>query len=142
MRHGWATALSRAIDRVIGEDSRGMTRGCGLRELAETSAVEVWVDDPDDFEALYAELRGVPAVTVEAVPSAVETGDQGSTLDLLVVACSSGAVTTFLQIVKTLIESRGPSFVLKMRQGRNRLVVTSDNIDEVAPAIRKLLDGS
>jgi hypothetical protein len=112
-----------------------------MAEQAETGAVEVWADDPDDIDALYAELRGTAAITVEAVPAPVEPGDQGSVVDLLTVACSGGAITVFLQIVKALIDSRGPSFVLKIRRGRDRLEVTSDNIDEVAPLIRELLGG-
>jgi hypothetical protein len=57
------------------------------------------------------------------------------------VGLSSGAVTAFLQIIKVLAESRGPKFSLKIRQGKNRLEVTADNIDEVLPVIRELIDG-
>jgi hypothetical protein len=113
-----------------------------MAEQRETGAVEVWTDDPDDFDALFAELHGAAAIIVEAVPAPVEPGDQGSVLELLTVACSGGAITVFLQIIKVLIESRGPSFVLRMRRGRDRLEVTSDNIDQVAPLIRELLGGS
>jgi hypothetical protein len=113
-----------------------------MGEQTGTDAIEIWADAPDDFDALYAELRGAAAITVEAVPAPVKPGDQGSVVDLLTVACSGGAITVFLQIVKTLIESRGPSFVLKIRRGRDRLEVTSDNVDEVAPLIRELLGGS
>jgi hypothetical protein len=113
-----------------------------MHEQAANGAIEVWADDPDDFDALYGELRGTPGLSMEAVPAAVQPGEQGSTLDFLMVAVSSGAVTVFLEIVKALIDSRGPSFILKVRRGRNRLEVTSDNFDEVAPVLRKLLDGS
>jgi hypothetical protein len=47
----------------------------------------------------------------------------------------------FLQIIKTLLDSRGPSFVLKMRRGEDRLEVTSDNIDDVVPVIKEMPGG-
>ncbi len=58
------------------------------------------------------------------------------------VALSSGAITAFLQIIRALAESRGPKFSLKISKGKNRLQVTADNLDEVPPVIRKLMDGS
>lgn len=68
-------------------------------------------------------------------------GEQGTGLDVLTVALSSGAVTAFLQIIKVLAESRGPKFSLKMRHRKYRLEVTADNIDEAIPVIRELIDG-
>lgn len=99
-------------------------------------------DDPSDFEALYAELRGVPGIKIEAVPSPIAAGEQGSVLDFLTVACSGGAITVALQIVKALAESRGPKFRLKVRRGKDRLEVTADNVDEVLPLLREMLGGS
>jgi hypothetical protein len=109
---------------------------------ADPGVVELTTQDPDDFDALYAELRGVPGILVRAVPAPVVPGEQGSALDLLTVACSGGAITVFLQIVKTLLESRGPGFVLKIQRGRDRLEIAADNVEEALPLVRQLLDGS
>jgi hypothetical protein len=68
-------------------------------------------------------------------------GDQGAAFDVLTVALSSGAITALLQIIKVIAESRGPKFSLKIRQGKNKLEVKADNVDEVIPAIRDLLEG-
>jgi Effector Associated Constant Component 1 len=103
--------------------------------------VELTADSPDDIDEVYDGLRGVPGITVTAVPTPGAPGDQGAVLDVLMVALSSGAVTAFLQIIKVLAESRGPKFSLKIRRGRNKLEVTADNVDEVLPVIRELLEG-
>jgi hypothetical protein len=104
--------------------------------------VEVEAGTADDIDQLYDELRGLPGLTVTAVPAPIAPGDQGVALDVLTVALSSGAVTAFLQIIKVLAESHGPKFSLKIRQGRNRLEVTADNVDEVLPLVREMLDES
>jgi hypothetical protein len=103
--------------------------------------VELTAHDPEDIDEVYDALRGVPGITATAVPAPTEPGDQGAALDVLMVALSSGAVTAFLQIIKVLAESRGPKFSLKIRQGKNKLEVTADNVDEVLPVIRELFDG-
>jgi len=113
--------------------------GVGVQDTA--GEVELAALNADDFDVLYAELRGVPGVLVRAVPAPVEPGDQGSALDLLTVALSGGAVTAFLEIIRTLLESRGPAFVLKLRCGKDRLEVSADNLDEVLPLIKELLGG-
>jgi len=103
-----------------------------------TDGAEVWAQDIEDTEELYAELSGVPGVTVEAAAEAVQPGDEGAALDVLMVTLSSGAVTAFLQIIKVLAESKGPKFELTIRRGRDRLKITADNLDEVEPVIRRL----
>ena len=108
----------------------------------ESDVLELAVADADDFDALYAELRGVPGIVVHAVPGPVEPGDQGSMLDLLTAACSGGAITVFLQIIKALVESRGPHFVLKVRRGKTRLDITADNADDALSIVKEMLDGS
>jgi Effector Associated Constant Component 1 len=113
-----------------------------VTEPDTTGMVELSAEDADDFDALYAELRGVPGIAVRAVPTPVEPGDQGAMLDLLTVALSGGTVTAFLEIIKTLLESRGPGFVLKLRHGRNRLEITAETIDEALPLIKELLRGA
>lgn len=90
---------------------------------------------------MYAALRGVPGVSVEATPAPLEPGEQGSALDLLTVALSGGAVTAFLQIIKTLLDSHGPGFVLKVRRGRDRLEITADNAEQALAALQELLGG-
>lgn len=108
----------------------------------EVVVVELALDDAEGVETVYAELRGVPGVRVDASPAPLEPGDQGSALELLTVALSGGAVTAFLQIVKTLVESRGPGFVFKVRRGRERLEITADNAEQALAALREMLDGS
>jgi hypothetical protein len=111
------------------------------RTVADT--VELSASDPDDFDALYAELRGVGGIRVRAVPAPALPGEQGSVVDLLTVACASGgAVALLLQIVRTLLESRRPGFVLKVRSGRTRLTVTADSAEEALPVLAELLGGS
>ncbi len=104
--------------------------------------LEFSVVDPGDFDALYSELRGTPGVQVKAVPTKVVDGEQGSVLEFLTVACSGGAITVVLQIVKSLLESRGPKFSLKIRRGKDRFELTADNVDEVLPVLEDLLGGS
>jgi len=111
-----------------------------MTDRTTPTKVELTAADPDSLDELYVELRGVPGITVTAVPAAAAPGEQGAALDVLLVALSSGAVTAFLQIIKVLAESHGPEFRLKIRQGKNKLEVTSDNIDEVLPVIRELMN--
>jgi hypothetical protein len=103
--------------------------------------LELTTGELDGVEAAYAALRGVSGVSVAAAPTPLEPGEQGGALELLTVALSGGAVTAFLQIVKTLVDSRGPGFVLKVRRGRERLEITADNAEEALAALRELLDG-
>ncbi len=102
---------------------------------------EVWADAAEDLDDLYAELRGVPGITVEAMSAPVQPGEQGAGLELLVVALSSGSITAFLQIIRTLAEAKGPKFTLSIRRGKNQLKITANNFDEVEPVIRKLFGG-
>jgi Mrp family chromosome partitioning ATPase len=89
---------------------------------------------------LYAELGGVAGITTTAVSAAVQPGEQGAALDVLLVSLSSGAATTFLQIIKTLADARGPKFVLSIRRGKNQLKITANDFDEAESAIRTLFD--
>ena len=114
----------------------------GMRDDAKPGTVEFSAEDPEDFEALYEELRGVPGISIEAAPKSIVEGDQGSALEFLTVACSGGAITVALQIVRTLVESRGPKFNLKIRRGKNRLEITTDNLDEGLSALKEFLGGS
>lgn len=113
-----------------------------MTENIAAAEAEIRAGSREDASELYAALRGRPGITVRAIPAATLPGEQGLALDVLMVGLSSGAVTAFLQIIKTLAESRGPKFVLKIRRGKHRLEVTADNVDEVIPVIRELMDGS
>lgn len=112
--------------------------------MTDTTApppLELTTDSPDVIDEIYDGLRGVPGITVTAASTSVQPGEQSVTSDVLMVALSSGAVTAFLQIIRVLAESRGPKFRLKIRQGKNKLEVTADTIEEALPVIRELLDG-
>jgi hypothetical protein len=121
-----------------------MARGgdAGVTYRAGAGEIEVSAGDPEDFDALLGELRGVAGIVVRPVPVPSGPGEQGSVVDLLTVACSGGAITVFLQIIKTLVESRGPGFRLRIRRGRDRLEITAADVDEALPMLRDLLDGS
>lgn len=112
-----------------------------MTDDAASAEVELTASNPDDIDEVYAELRGVPGIRMTAMPAPTAPGEQVAALDVLMVALSSGAVTAFLQIIKVLAESRGPKFSLKIRQGKNKLEVTADNVDEVIPVLRRLIDG-
>ena len=110
---------------------------------SEAGAVEFSAGDLEDFEALYGELLGVAEVVVRPVPAVMVPGEQGSLTDLITVACASGgAVSVLLEIVKSLLDSRGPGFTLKIRRGRERLEVTAENAEEALPVLKELLGGS
>lgn len=112
-----------------------------MTDKGSPAKVEIRADEPEDLDELYIELGGVPGITVEAVSAPAEPGEQGAALDLLAMALSSGAITAFLQIIKTLAEAKGPKFVLSIRRGKNRLKITADNFDDVEPTVRKLFEG-
>jgi hypothetical protein len=114
--------------------------GKGQRDT--TGSVQFSAGGPEDLEALYEELRGVPGITTEAIATPIAEGDQGTMLDFLTVACSGGAITVALQIIKAVVESRGPKFSLRVSSGKDRLEVNADNIDELLPVLRELLGGS
>ncbi len=113
-----------------------------MGESNQAEEIELSTDDLDDLDIFYAELRGLPGITVGAESPAAEDGEQGSIVDLLTVACSGGAITVFLQIIRDLVASRGPGFTLKVRRGKDRLEVTAENVEEILPLIKELLDGS
>jgi len=102
--------------------------------------VELSFESDDDFTAMYAEVRGVSGLDVEVVTAPARSGEQGSIVELLTVACSGGALTVLLQIVRNLVESRGPGFVLKARCGRDRIEITADNLETALPLLEKLFD--
>lgn len=104
-----------------------------------TILVEIGAESRDGLDALYWELRGRSGIRVEAVVGPAARDEQGTAVDILTVALSGGAVTAFLEIIKTLLEARAPQFVLKIRRGRDRLEITSDTIEEVLPVLRTLL---
>ncbi len=112
-----------------------------MTDSTALASLELTADSPDVVDEVYDGLRGVPGITVTAASAPVQPGEQSVALDVLTVALSSGAVTAFLQIIRVLAESRGPKFQLKVRQGKNKLEVTADTVDEVLPVIRELLDG-
>jgi hypothetical protein len=111
-----------------------------MAENGWPAGAEISADEPEDLDDLYAELGGVPGVTLEAISAPVEPGEQGAAVEVLMVALSSGAITAFLQIMKTLAEAKGPKFVLKIRRGKNQLKITADNLDEVEPLLRELFE--
>lgn len=111
-------------------------------ERDRAGEVEVRAEDADDLDMVYAELRGVAGISVEMVPAQAEPGDQGSVADLLTVACTSGAVTAFLQVIKALADSRGPSFRLRVRRGRQRVEITARDPEKGLAALKDLLGGS
>lgn len=108
----------------------------------DNQPIEFRVADPDDFDVLFDELRGTPGIAVEAVPAPPAEGEQGSTLDFLTVACSGGAITAALQLVRSVVESRGPKFSLKVRSGKQRLEINATNVEEMLPLLKELMDGS
>lgn len=117
--------------------------GAGRSRMPQGGVVvaELALDSAEEVEAVYAALRGVPGIRVDATAATPAQGEQGTALELLTVALSGGAVTAFLQIVKTLVDSRGPGFVLKVRRGRDRLEVTADNTEQALAALREVLGG-
>lgn len=112
-----------------------------MTDKRSADEIEVGAEEPEDLEELAVELAGIPGIAVEALSAPVEPGEQGAALDVLMVALSSGAITAFLQIIKTLAEAKGPKFVLRIRRGKNQLKITADNFDEVEPLLRKLFGG-
>lgn len=100
--------------------------------------IELQSDEEDDLDALYRELRGTPGLRVQAVAAHGVAGEQGSALELVTVACSGGALTVLLQIVKAVVESRGPRMAVKVRRGNVRIEVTADNVEQVLPLIESL----
>lgn len=111
-----------------------------MAEGFRPAEVEIQAEVPGVVSEAYAWLRGVPGIVVTAVPASTVPGEQGAALDVLMVSLSSGAVTAFLQIIKVMAESRGPNFRLKIRHGKNKLEVTADNLDDVLPVLRELMD--
>jgi len=103
--------------------------------------IELRADDADDLDYVYGELRGVPGVNVEAQHSPAEPGDQGWELELLMVACSSGAVASLLQLLRALVDSRGPKFVLKVRGRGQQLEIKAGTVEETLPLLREILGG-
>jgi hypothetical protein len=110
--------------------------------VAYDSVLELSTDEQSDLEVLYAELHGTPGIKVGTQLAPIEPGDQGALIDFLTVACEGGAITVFLQIIKTLADSRGPQFVLKIRRGKDRIEINAKTVDEALPVIRALIDGS
>jgi hypothetical protein len=107
-----------------------------------TSAeVELTADSPDDIDEVYDGLRGIPGIRVTAIPVPTQPGDQGAALDILMVALSSGAVTAFLQIIKGARRLTRAEVQPEDTPGKNKLEVIADNVDEVLPVIRELIDG-
>jgi hypothetical protein len=111
-------------------------------EVTDDDVLELSTGNLSDLEALYSELYGTSGIRVEAEFARIEPEDQGALIEFLTVSCEGGAITIFLQIVKALVDSRGPQFVLKIRHGKDRIEVNAKTIDEALPIIRALIDGS
>jgi hypothetical protein len=104
--------------------------------------VEVEAGDLEDLEALYSAFRGVPRITARFTAPPAEGHELGAVADILTVALTSGALTTFLQILKTLAESRGPAFQLKIRKGKDKVEISARDPEDGLEALKDLLDGS
>ena len=127
--------MASAEDRPLEGD------GVAGNDQSARRTIEFAANDLSDLEALYAELDGAPGIVVEPVSAPLEPGDQGTVLEFLTVACSGGAITVLLEIIRTLVESRDPRFVLKVRRGKDRIEVTAANLEEALPAVRAIIDG-
>lgn len=107
------------------------------------ATIELSTQDPDDFDALYGELRGVRGIELRADPAAVEPGEQGAGSEVLIAVLSSGgSVAVLLGIVKSLLESRRPGFVLKIRHGATTVEITADTLEDALPVLEELLGGA
>jgi len=107
-----------------------------------TSAVEISAEDSRDLLAVYRELRGQSGIEVAAESAPEVPGEQGAAIELLTVALSGGAVASLIDLVRAFVESRGPAFKLTFRNGKQKLDIQADNLDEAEPLLRQLLDGS
>ncbi|MEU0940332.1 hypothetical protein [Embleya sp. NPDC005971] len=112
----------------------------GEQDLGQR-VIELRAGHPDDLDALYRELRGVRGVTLEAVAAPIAPGDQGTGIDLLVVVCSSGAVTGIINLLRSMVESRGSKITLKVQRGRDRIEINADTLEETLPLLKELLGG-
>lgn len=110
---------------------------------AAAAPLRLETQDIEDLELLHEELRGVPGIRVGAVSSVPEPGEQGATIDFLTVALSAGGgLTALINLLRAIIESRGPAFRLTMRRGKEKVELTADNLDEALPLVRELMNGS
>lgn len=91
-----------------------------------------------EFNAVYTRLCGAPGLRV-TVPTATADGTQGGEIELITVAFTAAA--GLFKLLTAIVESRGPAFKLTIRQGRNKVELTADNVEEVAPALKELLGG-
>ncbi len=108
----------------------------------DSNTLQVSAEDARNLMVLYRELRGLPGTTVSAESEPTGPGEQGSAIELLTIGLSSGAVTAMVELLRTLVESRGPAFKLTLHQGKQKLEVRADTIDEVEPLLHQLFDGS
>jgi len=73
----------------------------------------VETDDIADLEFLQEELRAVAGIRVGAVGSEPVLGEEGAALDFLTVALSAGGgLTALIDLLRAVVESRGPAFRL------------------------------
>jgi hypothetical protein len=112
-----------------------------MTERTATSEVEVSTEDRDNFDVVYAELRGIPGIVVQVVAPPVTPGEQKSVVEQPTAACSGAALTVFLEVIKTLVQTRGPGFILKFRRGKDQREITAHNVDDALPLLKALLDG-
>lgn len=106
----------------------------------EDRRIEVSAADPEDLDALFEELRGVPGVRLEALSQPAAPGDLGAVTETLGIVFAGGGGTALIKLITAVIESRGPHFSLEFRHRRTKVKITADNVEEMLPLLKELLD--
>ncbi|ADP80473.1 effector-associated constant component EACC1 [Pseudofrankia inefficax] len=100
--------------------------------------------DAADLLSLRTWLRRVNGLEVKLSPTAPSSGEQGAGWDVLSVVAGSGGVgVAMLATIKSWIESRRSSLRIRVKDSSSEreIELDAENIDDVMPLLKKMLDG-
>ncbi|MEY9931224.1 hypothetical protein ABH926_005873 [Catenulispora sp. GP43] len=103
--------------------------------------LEISAFSPDDLDAVYRELRGKEGISVTPTSAQTEPGYMGGVSDALIVGFTEGGAVALLEMVRTLVKSRGSRFKLKIRKGDTTIKITTGDADEALALLRELISG-
>lgn len=103
-------------------------------------SVELSVSDPAELRSLREHLRRIAGLRVDQVTGTPNDHEQGVGDLLVILASGSSVLGVAIRTIPVFIRSRRASLTVTVKAKDTTITVTADNIEDVAPVLKKALD--
>jgi hypothetical protein len=107
---------------------------------AGTPIVELELSDPSELRSLRTWLERIPGAEVQQTAGTPAPGEQGASDWLTLLASSGGVIAVAIRTLPEFLRSRRSDLSVTVKVDGREYVVSATNVDEVLPAIQKILD--